>query len=857
MVGDGWPWWGRVAVGFAVFVGVVFIELARMLMGRRRLRTDDQEQPDARQPAQRPEVAEPFPGKVTFSGRRQELAELRRRHSEEIAKRLHQAAGIRKRRLFRRSGGMSGQLTRGQPLLLFVHGKAGIGKSALAQELARQLKPDYRHGLLYANLGNAGDPLSAGEILKRFLDDLGWHGPMPGRHDDRAKLFRKLTAGKRYLFILDAARTYQQVVDVLPSDSGCTVIVTSRRDIGSGAGIPSVEVGLLSSDDAIDMLYAVAGTKPLVSVECATKIVGHCGLLPLAIQSAGERISLEGSSVCDVALALRPESSRNFWLSRQGIKVDEGFETEYELLDDREQEAFRLLAHVDSDTFLPWVLCPMLGISLDDAADLCGRLNRAQLVDIVALDPVNHLVRYKMHPLVCLYARHRTLADGHRPAVERACGRLEDHFRILSGRVMDLNGGGGVSAGAPSDVPAPVEELARALAYGVDGWTSLEYVNLTRAVSASFSWGHLDLCWRVGQSLAGLVPVIDSAVSVRRTFGAAITAAGQVVDPFASIDVRLAHAASLTALERYAEAHGTLDEARRRTVELADDGRVPQEALRYRVGMMHLRTGEAYVQMRRPAEAAGELQRAAVAFQDVSAHEEARLVRILEALNVDFNYEDPYDAAIEELSTPYRFWAILERYEERRRQQAWSDAEAELDKAARYAVGDTRKRANLLYRRAKLHLMHWESLVVDPSEPSADPDTQELAKKSGYRAAEAMWAFERMGNVVGEIRSACLLSRALVAAGLVGEARQQIRFADSKLERLPTVCRQADEPLRGRLLFASSIALRAASRTGEAHLSLGEQELLLQAADIFRKLDDGRSRQAVAKVLALSDKPVR
>src|SRR5262249_44397347 len=91
------------------------------------------------------------------------------------------------------------------PALLLIHGKTGVGKSALAQELAHRLAGAHPDGTLYASLSRAGGSRPPGEVLKSFLGALGWRD-IPRETDDRVKIFRSLTAKSRILVVLDAAR---------------------------------------------------------------------------------------------------------------------------------------------------------------------------------------------------------------------------------------------------------------------------------------------------------------------------------------------------------------------------------------------------------------------------------------------------------------------------------------------------------------------------------------------------------------------------------------------------------------------------------------------------------------------------
>src|SRR5439155_8740527 len=118
----------------------------------------------------------------TFRGRAAKLAELRDLHDRERQARSPD----------------DGRPPAMGPVVLLIHGKPGVGKSVLAQELARQLAAKYPDGVLYANFGTAGRPRAPAEILKTFLLALDWpEQEMPGDATDRAVLLRSLTAGRR------------------------------------------------------------------------------------------------------------------------------------------------------------------------------------------------------------------------------------------------------------------------------------------------------------------------------------------------------------------------------------------------------------------------------------------------------------------------------------------------------------------------------------------------------------------------------------------------------------------------------------------------------------------------------------
>ena len=112
-----------------------------------------------------------------------------------------------------------------------ISGTAGVGKTALAVQWARQLADRFPDGQLYVNLRgyDPGQPMSAADALARLLRDLGVAGPdVPADEEERAARYRSLLAGRRMLILLDNAGDADQVRPLLPGSPECTTVVTSR-----------------------------------------------------------------------------------------------------------------------------------------------------------------------------------------------------------------------------------------------------------------------------------------------------------------------------------------------------------------------------------------------------------------------------------------------------------------------------------------------------------------------------------------------------------------------------------------------------------------------------------------------------
>ncbi|MFL5879271.1 MAG: AAA family ATPase, partial [Actinomycetota bacterium] len=140
-----------------------------------------------------------------FTGRDAELAQLRR---------------------------LLGDQTAGAQIVI-VHGLAGVGKSALALEVAWRLEDRFPDGQLYLELHGASaglTPLDPGDALGRPLRSLGVDGAaIPAEPEEASARYRSLLAERQVLVVLDNAASATQVRPLLPSSSGCAALVTSHN----------------------------------------------------------------------------------------------------------------------------------------------------------------------------------------------------------------------------------------------------------------------------------------------------------------------------------------------------------------------------------------------------------------------------------------------------------------------------------------------------------------------------------------------------------------------------------------------------------------------------------------------------
>lgn len=144
-----------------------------------------------------------------------------------------------------------------------IDGMGGVGKSALAIQVANQLADHFPDGQLYLNLHGASPglaPLHPLEALGRLLRALGLDpARVPAELEEAAARFRSLAAERRLLVLLDNARDAEQVRPLLPASRTCGVLITSRQALTTLEGVRAVHLDVLPHQQALELLGRIAG----------------------------------------------------------------------------------------------------------------------------------------------------------------------------------------------------------------------------------------------------------------------------------------------------------------------------------------------------------------------------------------------------------------------------------------------------------------------------------------------------------------------------------------------------------------------------------------------------------------------
>ncbi|KRF15818.1 AfsR/SARP family transcriptional regulator [Nocardioides sp. Soil796] len=395
-----------------------------------------------------------------------------------------------------------------QSSLVVLTGTAGVGKTATALHWAHSAADDYPDGQLYVDLRGYGpdEPVDPGDALSGFLAALEPSSGLPA--DGRGARFRSLVADRRMLVILDNAHSSDQVRPLLPGNPDCAVLVTSRDSLpglGAREGAVRIDLGVLSSDDAVGLLADMLGPRSQPDVESLRTLANQCARLPLGLRVAAELGRARPlASVADLVEELADEGDRLDVLDLPDDRTSAlrpVFGASYQHLGAGAATLFRrtgLHPGHDADVFALAALC---GESVRTTRRHLDELLRANLIE------EREARRYRSHDLLRAYARELAESIDETATREAAQHRLLDHYLAAAKAAVDVwapydrDRRPDVTADESIDLPG-LESEATALA-----WLDGDYGNLVSAAQIADRLDHYDyvrklpvLLWRYVES---------------------------------------------------------------------------------------------------------------------------------------------------------------------------------------------------------------------------------------------------------------------------------------------------------------------------------------------------------------------
>lgn len=388
--------------------------------------------------------------------------------------------------------------------MVVVSGPPGVGKTALVVNVAHSLQERYPDGQLYADLrGYSSDSaLEPEQLLARFLISLGVPAhQVSGDQDDMVGLYRSLLAGRRVLVVLDNVRSPAQVRPLLPSASGCAVLMTSRDDLrGLTAvhGAHLVGLGVLQSYQSFVLLANIIGIKRAGrEMSAVAELAELCGHLPLALRIAAANLAVRHNwSITSYVDELR-QGNRLAALEIEGddeAAVRAAFRLSYETINVEAARVFRLLGLIPGPDFTMDAVTALANISSARAATLLDQLAASSLISRSADR------RFHMHDLLRLYAKERCQAGDPSSDVYDARRRLFTFYLRVTDAAAE------VLYPRWLRLPRPELEPGRSLpsfddAATATSWMDSDCLNVCAAVIDAVNGGLGTLGWPMAEAL--------------------------------------------------------------------------------------------------------------------------------------------------------------------------------------------------------------------------------------------------------------------------------------------------------------------------------------------------------------------
>ncbi len=373
-----------------------------------------------------------------------------------------------------------------------VHGMAGAGKTALAVAVARRVADSFPDGCLFFDFRGhtpGSVELSPGEGLYRLLRLLdGSADQLPADEDGLANLVRDQLRGRRMIFVLDNVRSAEQIRAIVDGETSSRILVTSRSRLPALDDAWHFPVGVLPSDDAVQLLRSVAGDYAPTEDAVAAEIVRYCGQLPLAVRIVAARFVAGGWTAAKLRDRLADETTRLGALEDGERSVATAFAVSYDALPGDQRRLLGLLALHPAAPAETGAVEALAGLDAGEADRLVDRLHDAHLV---VRDERGYL---ELHDLMRTFAAKHALPQVAPDDREAAVRRLVEHLVALTVAADEL--AEPYRFRPATGLPAPAG-LPFSDAYGALAWLGAQWPALADIVDSAARHRLYDRCWQL------------------------------------------------------------------------------------------------------------------------------------------------------------------------------------------------------------------------------------------------------------------------------------------------------------------------------------------------------------------------
>ncbi|MEU3840045.1 tetratricopeptide repeat protein [Streptomyces sp. NPDC028635] len=280
--------------------------------------------------------------------------------------------------------------------VLLIAGRPGSGRTALAEELVRQVADRYEHGVLRARLGEAdGTAVPVERAARELLAALERPVPPGAGEDELTEALRDALADRRTLLLLDDAAGAEQVDALLPDNPECLVVAVSARPLTGIADVRPCTLGGLDTKSAVELLSRrIDPVRVTVDPRAAEGLVEACQGQPAALTlAAGWLTARPKAAVADLAKQLRADGDDTPPLARV-------FKLAYTALPAPAARILRLLSLAPAGPVDPHTASALAGCSVSGARTTLDDFVRFGLLRAVDSPLPEYEIPGCLHPLL-------------------------------------------------------------------------------------------------------------------------------------------------------------------------------------------------------------------------------------------------------------------------------------------------------------------------------------------------------------------------------------------------------------------------------------------------------------------------
>ncbi|MEU5523062.1 tetratricopeptide repeat protein [Streptomyces sp. NPDC052079] len=203
--------------------------------------------------------------------------------------------------------------------VLLIAGRSGSGRTALAEELVRQVADRYPGGVLRTRLSEPdGTRVPVGRAARELLDALAEPAPAGAPEDDLTEALRTALAGRRALLLLDDAADAEQVDALLPDNPDCLAVTVSSGPLTGIADVRPCTLGGLDTKSGVELLSRFTGSvRVTVDPRAAERLAEQCQGQPAALVLAGGWLAARPqAAVADLAKQLHTDTGQGTVVGR-------------------------------------------------------------------------------------------------------------------------------------------------------------------------------------------------------------------------------------------------------------------------------------------------------------------------------------------------------------------------------------------------------------------------------------------------------------------------------------------------------------------------------------------------------------